>query len=466
MFWGFGRGAMRRMRKLAHLPLAAVVAIAILFIFVVPAWAGSGNTAVFTIGKNSYVLNGNTVVMDVAPYIKEGRTFLPLRFAANAVGVADDNVLWDAATGKVTVIKGDRVVQFTIGSNVMLLNGAEVAMDVVPEVVAGRTMLPIHWLACALGVTIEWDPGSQSVVVRVPDETGRREPLPADNEQEGTLGEPAADYKSIVKEFEWRDKQGNEWTWQVPIPEELYQYYSSQLRIHELLLKEYQEQLHNLQQQVEELQRYLDFWYQQCRILPGDSYYEAWQKYQTYMSAYYEAQRNLERIWSEYLELQRLYREAEYRQMLDGYVPYVTEEKNSELVRDLAEVLAAEAPQTPRERIEFAAAFVQGAIPYVSEEGEYPRYPVETLVDGGDCEDKSILLAAILRAMGYRTALLVFDGDPGHMAVGVECPDCWGSYYQKDGVKYFYLETTDFGWSIGKVPPEYRGKSALVYVVP
>lgn len=86
-------------------------------------------------------------------------------------------------------------------------------------------------------------------------------------------------------------------------------------------------------------------------------------------------------------------------------------------------------------------------------------------MDGGDCEDKSILLAAILRAMGHRIALH-FEGNPGHMAVGVECPDCWGSYYQKDGDRYFYLESTDFGWSIGEIPPEFQGKGALVYVVP
>lgn len=87
-------------------------------------------------------------------------------------------------------------------------------------------------------------------------------------------------------------------------------------------------------------------------------------------------------------------------------------------------------------------------------------------MDGGDCEDKAILLAALLRSLGYRTALLVFKGDPGHMAVGVDCPDCWGSYYLKDGVKYFYLETTGPGWYVGEVPEEYRGERALVYVVP
>lgn len=123
------------------------------------------------------------------------------------------------------------------------------------------------------------------------------------------------------------------------------------------------------------------------------------------------------------------------------------------------------APEEKEARLEFVASFVQGALPYVSEEGEYPKYPAETLVEGGDCEDKSILLAALLRALGYKVALLVFDGDPGHMAVGVDCPGCRGAYYLHDGVKYFYLETTQPGWAPGEVPPEFVGARARLYPV-
>lgn len=107
------------------------------------------------------------------------------------------------------------------------------------------------------------------------------------------------------------------------------------------------------------------------------------------------------------------------------------------------------------ERIEFAAAFCTGSNTLYKRKGEYPKYPVETLVEGGDCEDKSILLAAILRAMGYRTALLVFSGNPGHIAVGVECPDCWGAITTRMGLSTSTLRplTSDgrsarFRWNI------------------
>lgn len=124
--------------------------------------------AVLTIGSTTMTVNGKEVTMDVAPYLKDGRTFLPVRFAANAVGVSDANIIWDGANQRVTILKGDRIVQMTIGEKTLLLNGASIPMDVAPEVVPpGRTMLPIRFLAMALGADIAWNPDTQTVTIKV-----------------------------------------------------------------------------------------------------------------------------------------------------------------------------------------------------------------------------------------------------------------------------------------------------------
>ena len=40
--------------------------------------------------------------------------------------------------------------------------------------------------------------------------------------------------------------------------------------------------------------------------------------------------------------------------------------------------------------------------------GEYPRYPIETLVDQtGDCEDTSALLISLLESLGYEAAMIL-----------------------------------------------------------
>jgi len=128
----------------------------------------NGETAgisVFKIGATSYTLNGNSVNIDVAPYIKDSRTFLPLRYVANALGVADSNIMFDAASQKVTIIKGSMVVQLTIGSTTMLLNGASITMDTAPEITSGRTCLPVAWVAQALNASIAWDATAQTVTI-------------------------------------------------------------------------------------------------------------------------------------------------------------------------------------------------------------------------------------------------------------------------------------------------------------
>lgn len=124
-------------------------------------------TSVFKIGDTKFKVNGVEKTMDVAPYTKNDRTYLPIRFVAQAAGVNDANIMWNDADQSVVLIKGDRVVKVTIGSNVMIINGTNFTMDVAPEIVdPGRTMLPIRWVAQALGCTVEWDDATQSVTVK------------------------------------------------------------------------------------------------------------------------------------------------------------------------------------------------------------------------------------------------------------------------------------------------------------
>ncbi len=126
---------------------------------------GAAGSTVFTIGALNYTVDGRSYTMDVAPVIKAGRTLLPLRFAAQAAGVNADEVIWDPVRKAVTLIRGDRVVQVTIGSTTMLINGAVVTMDVAPEIIDGRTMLPIRWIGLALRANVEWDGTARTVTV-------------------------------------------------------------------------------------------------------------------------------------------------------------------------------------------------------------------------------------------------------------------------------------------------------------
>lgn len=109
-------------------------------------------------------------------------------------------------------------------------------------------------------------------------------------------------------------------------------------------------------------------------------------------------------------------------------------------------------------------SFVQSVIKYKREEGEYPKYPIETLVEGeGDCEDSSFLGAAILKAMGYEVVLLEM---PGHIALGIAAEGIPGEYIEHDGIKYYYCEMTSEGWKIGQIPEGIRKETITIIPIP
>ncbi|NPV90685.1 MAG: copper amine oxidase N-terminal domain-containing protein [Firmicutes bacterium] len=132
---------------------------------VTPAPTEMKNAASFTIGSTTYKVNGVDQTMDVAPYIKDGRTFMPLRYVALAIGVAEQNIIWDDAAKTATLMKGDKVVQVKIGSTTMLVNGVAVTMDVAPEITDSRTMLPLRFLANAFGCTTTWDAATNTATI-------------------------------------------------------------------------------------------------------------------------------------------------------------------------------------------------------------------------------------------------------------------------------------------------------------
>lgn len=123
-------------------------------------------TASFVIGSTTYTLNGVEKTMDVAPYAKNNRTYMPVRYVAYAMGIDDANILWDQGTQTVTLVKGAKIVQLTIGSNIIKINGAAVTMDVAPEAVSNRTMLPAAWVAQAFGATATWDAATNGVTIK------------------------------------------------------------------------------------------------------------------------------------------------------------------------------------------------------------------------------------------------------------------------------------------------------------
>ena len=112
---------------------------------------------IFWINTSNSVIHGVSTKMNIAPYVKQGRAYLPVRYVAYALGVEEKDITWDADLELVTLKKGDTTVQLKIGSNRMLVNGVVTEMDVTPEITYNFTMLPARWVVEALGGEVEWN---------------------------------------------------------------------------------------------------------------------------------------------------------------------------------------------------------------------------------------------------------------------------------------------------------------------
>lgn len=113
-------------------------------------------------------MNGVRTVknMDSAPYIKRGRTMLPLRYLAEALGY---KVFWLNETRTVVIVDLGLRVEIPIDTNLIIINGIKYTSDVKPEIVNHRTMLPIANIARALGLKdgedILWDEVNRQVTI-------------------------------------------------------------------------------------------------------------------------------------------------------------------------------------------------------------------------------------------------------------------------------------------------------------
>jgi hypothetical protein len=110
--------------------------------------------------------------MDAAPYEKDGRTYVPVRYLANVLGVRDEDITWDQSTQKVTLRKGGITLYLVVGSAEMLRMDAAtsarnfIPLDVAPEIVDGRVYLPARYVAESFGYRVEWEPTEMTVVIQ------------------------------------------------------------------------------------------------------------------------------------------------------------------------------------------------------------------------------------------------------------------------------------------------------------
>jgi hypothetical protein len=119
-------------------------------------------------GEIKVTLNGEELAFDVPPVNIDGRVLVPMRGIFEALGA---EVEWDERLQSVTASKDNTSVRMLIGTRVISINHEMIALDVAPQIINDRTMVPIRAVSEAFDAEVTWDAATETVKIN------EREPL-------------------------------------------------------------------------------------------------------------------------------------------------------------------------------------------------------------------------------------------------------------------------------------------------
>lgn len=108
-------------------------------------------------------VNGQPVTFDQPPVQRIGRVYVPLRGVFERLGAT---VVYQA--GAIAATRGATTVSLRVGSPSAVVNGATTTLDAAPFTIGARVLVPLRFVAQALGATVNYDGSSRSVAIGQP----------------------------------------------------------------------------------------------------------------------------------------------------------------------------------------------------------------------------------------------------------------------------------------------------------
>jgi len=119
------------------------------------------------VGNKKHSVNQALKNMDTAPFISQGRTLVPIRFLAEAIGAEVD---WNDYQKKATISYDGEVMELWVGRNTARINGERFSIDpsnaqLTPLINNGRIMLPLRFITENLGFDVYWVEQSKEIIL-------------------------------------------------------------------------------------------------------------------------------------------------------------------------------------------------------------------------------------------------------------------------------------------------------------
>ena len=139
-----------------------------IFVLIIAAIMLFSSISVFAAEPVTVTLNGNPIEFDVPAQIINDRTMVPMRKIFESLGASVD---WVEQQQGIIATKDSKIIVMKIGSDLMIVSDIsagtqeEITLDVPPQIVGDRTLVPVRAISESLGVSVDWVAETQTVVL-------------------------------------------------------------------------------------------------------------------------------------------------------------------------------------------------------------------------------------------------------------------------------------------------------------
>jgi outer membrane protein assembly factor BamB len=132
-----------------------------------PIRRGKKTLITLQIGSKTVKINDRSTTIEAAPYIKNGRTLVPLRIIAENMRT---NVEWFADEQKIQLTQYDTIIELWINQSTCTINGVETVLpdEVAPEITNGRTFVPLRFATEQFNGKVDWNGSTQTITIEYP----------------------------------------------------------------------------------------------------------------------------------------------------------------------------------------------------------------------------------------------------------------------------------------------------------
>lgn len=107
-------------------------------------------------------IDGKKISTDQPPVAQGGRTLVPFRVILEELGAT---VHYNSANKTITASRGSTTIVLTLGSKNAVVNNKVVQLDVPPQVLKNRTLVPVRFVSESLGDTVVYNHSTKKVII-------------------------------------------------------------------------------------------------------------------------------------------------------------------------------------------------------------------------------------------------------------------------------------------------------------